>query len=143
MKNKLIIIIIIFLIIFFVATYMVYSYRKDVIASQEINESYTAYYNKQIYGTELISIINKTIDLNEQNGIPKNNGIYIENENNSIKIYIQFKYKEDYETVDMEKIYNTGTDNFRKAYSSAYFTCSNITYHEKTNNVKTLTFTET
>ena len=144
MKNKIIIIVIVFLIILSVVTYMVYNYRKGVMESQEVNESYKAYYNKQILGTELISIINRTVDLNEQNDILKDNdGVYIENEENSIKIYINFKYKDDYETVAMEKIYNTGTENFRKTYSSASFTCSEISYHEKTNNVKALTFTET
>ena len=144
MKNKLFIIIITFLIIISAITYMIYNYRRGIIESQEVNESYKAYYNKQILGTELISIINKTVDLNEKNAIPKDdNGMYIENDNNSIKIYINFKYKDDYETVNMEKIYNTGTENFRRTYSSASFTCSEISYHDKTNNVKALTFTET
>ncbi len=144
MKNKIIIIVIIFLIILSVSAYMVYNYRKSVISSQKVNESYKAYYNTEILGTELISVINKTVDFNEQNGIQKDeNGMYIENDNNSIKIYISFKYEDDYQTVEMEKISNNGTDNFRKVYSTASFKCTEISYHDKTKNVKALTFTET
>ena len=144
MKNKIIIIVIIFSIILSVSAYMVYNYRKSVISSQKVNESYKAYYNTEILGTELISVINKTVDFNEQNGIQKDeNGMYIENDNNSIKIYISFKYEDDYQTVEMEKISNNGTDNFRKVYSTASFKCTEISYHDKTKNVKALTFTET
>ena len=144
MKNKIIIIVIIFLIILSVSAYMVYNYRKSVISSQKVNESYKAYYDTEILGTELISIINKTVDFNEQNGIQKDeNGMYIENDNNSIKIYISFKYEDDYQTVEMEKISNNGTDNFRKVYSTASFKCTEISYHDKTKTVKALTFTET
>ena len=144
MKNKIIIIVIIFLIILSVSAYMVYNYRKSVVSSQKVNESYKAYYDTEILGTELISIINKTVDFNEQNGIQKDeNGMYIENDNNSIKIYISFKYEDDYQTVEMEKISNDGTDNFRKVYSTASFKCTEISYHDKTKNVKALTFTET
>ena len=144
MKNKIIIIVIIFLIILSVSAYMVYNYRKSVVSSQKVNESYKAYYDTEILGTELISVINKTVDFNEQNGIQKDeNGMYIENNNNSIKIYISFKYEDDYQTVEMEKISNNGTDNFRKVYSTASFKCTEISYHDKTENVKALTFTET
>lgn len=144
MKNKIIIIVIIFLIILSVSAYMVYNYRKSVVSSQKVNESYKAYYDTEILGTELISVINKTVDFNEQNGIQKDeNGMYIENNNNSIKIYISFKYEDDYQTVEMEKISNNGTDNFRKVYSTASFKCTEISYHDKTKNVKALTFTET
>lgn len=144
MKNKIIIIVIIFLIILSVSAYMVYNYRKSVVSSQKVNESYKAYYDTEILGTELISVINKTVDFNEQNGIQKDeNGMYIENDNNSIKIYISFKYEDDYQTVEMEKISNNGTDNFRKVYSTASFKCTEISYHDKTKNVKALTFTET
>ena len=144
MKNKIIIIVIIFSIILSVSAYMVYNYRKSVISSQKVNETYKAYYDTEILGTELISVINKTVDFNEQNGIQKDeNGMYIENDNNSIKIYISFKYEDDYQTVEMEKISNNGTDNFRKVYSTASFKCTEISYHDKTKNVKALTFTET
>ena len=69
--------------------------------------------------------------------------MYIENDKNSIKIYIEFLYDEDeIRTIEMEKIENNGIDQFINVYSTASFKCTKITYHEKTNNVKSLTFTE-
>ena len=143
MKNKILLIIIVFVVILAVAVYGIYSYRSKAIESQKINNEYKSYYNVQIIGNELLSIINKTQDMDEQYGIQKDQeGMYIENATNSIKIYVKFKYKDDYRVLEMEKIINGGIENFAKAYSTADFVCTEINYHEKTNNVKALTFTE-
>lgn len=143
MKNKILLIIIVFVVILAVAVYGIYSYRSKAIESQKINNEYKSYYNVQIIGNELLSIINKTQDIDEQYGIQKDQeGMYIENATNSIKIYVKFKYKDDYRVLEMEKIINGGIENFAKAYSTADFVCTEINYHEKTNNVKALTFTE-
>ena len=58
-------------------------------------------------------------------------------------MYIKLKYEDDYSVLEVEKILNTGIENFIKNYSTASFKCEEITYHEKTGNVKSLTFTET
>ena len=143
MKNKILLIIIVFVVILAVAVYGIYSYRSKAIESQKINNEYKSYYNVQIIGNDLLSIINKTQDIDEQYGIQKDQeGMYIENATNSIKIYVKFKYKDDYRVLEMEKIINGGIENFAKAYSTADFVCTEINYHEKTNNVKALTFTE-
>ena len=143
MKNKFLLIIILFIVILAIAVYGIYLYRSKTIESQKINNEYKSYYNVQIIGNELLSIINKTQDIDEQYGIQKDQeGMYIENATNSIKIYVKFKYKDDYRVLEMEKIINGGIENFAKAYSTADFVCTEINYHEKTNNVKALTFTE-
>ena len=145
MKNKILILLAVFMIIIAIVTYGIYNYRKQYAEAQKINNTYKTYENIQILGSELISIINKTIDFNEKEGIEKNqDGLYIENDKNSIKIYIEFLYDEDeIRTIEMEKIENNGIDQFINVYSTASFKCTKITYHEKTNNVKALTFTET
>ena len=144
MKNKIILIFIIFLIIFSISVYYVYNYRMKVIESQRINNEYKTYYNMQILGTELVSILNKTADINEENEVQKDSeNIYIDNSINSIKIYIEFKYKDDYRTIEMEKILNKGIETFIKSYAAASFKCTDIRYHDKTKNVKKLVFTET
>ncbi len=145
MKNKIILIVIIFMIILAVAGYYVINYRNSIIESQKINKQYESYYNVQMLGTEMASLINKTMDINTKEfDIPKDeNGLFIENDTNSIKIYINFKYKDDYRKIEMEKIFESGMENFIKTYSTASFKCTEINYHEKTNNVKELTFTET
>lgn len=144
MKNKILLILIIFLIILSISIYFVYNYRKNALQAQKINNEYKAYYNMQMLGTELVSILNKTADINEKNEIQKDSqGLYIDNNINSIKIYIKLKYKEDYEIIEMEKILNNGVENFIKSYAAASFKCESISYHEKTKSVKDLTFIET
>ena len=144
MKNKILLILIIFMCILLVASYYVYSYRSSIAESQKINKEYEQYQGIQMLGSELISLINKTVDVDTDLGIEKDQaGLFIDNGENSIKIYINFIYQDDYQTVEMEKIYNSGAENFMKVYSTASFKCTELTRHDKTNNVKSLTFTET
>lgn len=143
MKSKILIILFIFFIVLVIVGYAVYKYRAKIMESQKINNEYKKYYNIQVLGNELISIINKTIDINEKYEIAKNEkGHYIQNDTNSIKIYINLKYKDDYKNIEMENISESGIENFMKVYGAASFKCTELTYHEKTNNVKDITFTE-
>lgn len=143
MKNKILLIVIIFIIILGISIYFVYNYRTSFIESQKINNIYKSYENIQILGTELASIINQTEDTNAKLSTEKNKeGRYIENDTDSIKMYIKLQYKDDYNTYEIERILNNGIDNFIKAYGTASFKCTEINYHEKTGNVKDITFAE-
>lgn len=143
MKKRFFIILFIFLILIIIVSYAVYNYRSQLLEAQRINSQYEEYSNIDILGTELVSIINKTMDINAKYQIAKNaDGTYIENDSNSIKLYIVFNYKEETKTVTMESIYNAGIENFIKTYSTASFKCTNIEYHNKTNNIKSITFSE-
>ena len=83
MKNKFLLIIILFIVILAIAVYGIYLYRSKTIESQKINNEYKSYYNVQIIGNELLSIINKTADIDSQYGVQKNDeGMYIENDTN-------------------------------------------------------------
>ena len=130
-------------IILVVGVYSVYRYRTNVYQIQKQNREYEQYYNINVLGTELISIINKTIDLNTKNNITKDDkGYFVDNGENSIKINVEFKYKNDTKTISMEEIASTGAESFVKVYSTANFKCTKIEYHEKTHNVKNVTFEE-
>ena len=144
MKKNLIILISILLIICAFVVYFVINYRNMQMQAQINNKEYNTYKDKTIVGTTLVSIINKTVDNNEKNNIEKDNSnVYVENEDNSIKIYIYF-LDEDGKRIEtpytMEQIYNKGSDSFIKLYGTCNFTCTNIDYHSKTGNVKSLTF---
>ena len=144
MKKNLIILISILLIICAFVVYFVINYRNMQMQAQINNKEYNTYKDKTIVGTTLVSIINKTVDNNEKNNIEKDNSnVYVENEDNSIKIYIYF-LDEDGKRIEtpytMEQIYNKGSDSFIKLYGTSNFTCTNIDYHSKTRNVKSLTF---
>ena len=141
--KKILIILLILSIILVVGVYSVYRYRTNVYQIQKQNREYEQYYNINILGTELISIINKTIDLNTKNNITKDDkGYFVDNGENSIKINVEFKYKNDTKTISMEEIASTGAESFVKVYSTANFKCTKIEYHEKTHNVKNVTFEE-
>ena len=132
-----------FLVILLIASYGVLNYRNQNEKILKLNKEYEQYYNKQILGTELISIINKTIDYNNKNETQKdNNGYYIDNNKNSIQIYVDFVYKNEIKQVKMEDIGKMGTESFIKVYSTQEFKCNKITYHEETKSVKDITFTE-
>lgn len=145
MKNKTLFVIVILLILLMITIYIVYLYRSySLKEEQEINNEYASYYNEQKQGTELVSIINRTADLNAKNNIEKNNeGSYIENDTNSIKMYIGLLYDDETRIFEIERIINNGIDSFIKAYSTANFKCTEVTYHEKTKNIKSITFVQT
>lgn len=144
MKNKILLILIIFMAILAIVTYILYNYRINLQELQKINNEFKTYANTQMLGTELISIMNRVQDINTKNKIEKDSdGLYRDNGKNSIKLYLKLKYKEDYTTLEVEKILDNGIENFIKTYSTASFKCIEITYHEKTGNVKSLTYIET
>jgi len=140
--KKFFIILLILLIVLTISIYSVYSYRVKILEAQKLNKEYEQYYNIQLLGTELISIINRTIDINNKNEVPRDsNGYYINNEENSIVIYIQFIYGKD-KKFQMEDIEKSSSESFVQVYSTASFKCTAIEYHDKTKNVKSLTFEE-
>lgn len=143
MKYKILIIFILLISILGISIYVVLNYRNAAIQSQKINNEYKELYNINVSGTELVSIMNRTADINEKRNIPKDQeGLYTDDGQNSIIIYVNLIYKDGYKTLRMEKILNDGVENFIKSYSVANFKCTEIINHDKTKNVKELTFTE-
>lgn len=141
--KKFAVILLILLILTVITVYGITSYRTQLIETQKLNQEYEAYRDINFLGTQLISIVNRTVDINEKNEIQKDEqGNYIENGKNSIKIYIQFIYKGQLKTISMESIASAGSESFVKTYSTASFKCTKIEYHEKTHNIKSLTFEE-
>ena len=103
------------------------------------NEEYEKYKDQEVYGIDLATLINKAVDKNEKNNIPKDDkNLYIQNDENSIEIEI---YIEDNETTyKMKVFYNSGTEQFIQYYGDIKFKCSKIEYHEKTGKIKYILF---
>ncbi len=138
MKTKFIVILLLLVLISVISMLVVTNHRKAEANKEEFNKEYEALYNKEILGTDLISVINKTSDNNEKNDVEKDEkNVYIEKEGKSVKIYVKFVDSED--TFDMEAISNGGIETFVKYYAGYKFKCTNIEYH-KNGNVKTLYF---
>ena len=140
MKRNFFIILTILLIISAIVGCTVYNYRRTQANIAQYNKQYESWYNKQILGTDFISIINKTIDNNEKNDIQKDeNNIYIEDNEKSVKIYVKFLESDN--IFDMEAISSNGIENFIQNYATFSFKCTKIDYH-KNGNVKSLFFEE-
>lgn len=138
-------IIIFIILILCVLISFLYAYNTYVAQARELgnyNKSYEDYYNKEIYGLELATIINKVTDNNAKNNVQKDeNGNYIENDDTSIKMDIYIIDTE--EAYNVEKIYSLGTERFVQNFNIAKFKCTKIEYHEKSKKVKYLYFEQT
>ena len=138
MKRQFLIILAVLLILSLIVGLYIYNYQKQQLIAKKNNQFYENYAKGQILGTDLISIINKAMDTNEKNAITKQ-GIYYQNdEERTIKIYIQFL--EDERSILMEDIAEKGTESFIKYFGQAKFECIKIEYHSKTGSVKAMCF---
>ena len=128
------------IIIIVIIAYVRYnSYKIEYSNILKENIEYEQYIDKEIYGIELATIINKTIDKNTNNNVKKDdNGNYVANEKNSIKIEVYMKDNE--KTYIMETFYNAGMDQFIQYYGNIKFKCSKIEYHKSTNRIKYILF---
>ena len=108
---------------------------------KKFNSQYEYYLDKTVYGTEVATIINKIVNENEKNNIPKNeNGQYIENDVNSIKLDI--KMNTNGKTYPMEVIYNNYITKFVQNFNLVSFKCTKIEYHKSSGYVSKIYFEE-
>ena len=141
MKKIIICILSIFLIIICIVVYGVYQKNENTAQIGVDNKTYESYENKEVLGTDIISIINKATDSNKKNDIKiGEDGNYIDNGKNSIKIEIKFLELD--KVITMERINNVGIEKFWSNYGALSFKCTKIEYHEKTHRVKYMYFEE-
>ena len=114
-------------------------YKSKYKEIQKSNLEFEKYYQKEIYGTDLTTLINRAVDENTRNKVIKNeNNEFIENEDNSIKIDIMITDAD--KIYKMENFYNGGTGKFVQYYGTIKFKCTKIEYHKKTKRIKYLYF---
>lgn len=123
-------------------SYMYLNYKSNYNTAKRENQKFESYYNQEIEGAELATIINRAVNENNINEIEKDKkGKFINNDNNSINIDI--KMLDNDETYNMETLYNGGIDKFVQYYSKIKFKCTDIKYHKSTNKVKYMLFEQT
>lgn len=119
--------------------YGYFTYNDNIKTIKQENAVYEEYYQKEIYGADLATVINKAINSNETNYIEKDNkGAYIENNTNSIKIDIHILDNDT--TYNMETFYNNGINKFVENYNIIQFKCTSIEYHNQTGKIKYMLF---
>lgn len=102
--------------------------QKKVMA---YNGTYEKHYNQIVYGTDVASIMNRAMNENEQNFVEQDEkGYYIDNNTNSIKIYIKLQAEGDF--YPMERIVSLGITEFVKNFNIEDFKCTQINYHKDT-----------
>lgn len=139
MKKYVLIIITIVLIIVAIIAYKVYDYKVNQNNMANNNKTYNSFYEKEVLGTDVATLINKAIDNNNKNSVEKSDeGVYINNNNNSINIDIKFKDLD--KPISMERIDELDSIKFVQNFGGFSFKCTKIEYHEKTGNVKYMYF---
>lgn len=137
--KKIVVFFVIVIIVVCGISYLYLNHKANYNIAKKENLQFESYYNKEIYGSDLVTLINKAVDSNEKNNVVKNpKGLYIENNENSIKINILMT--DNGKTYLMEDIYNSDTKNFLQYYSNIKFKCTSIEYHNSSNKVKSLIF---
>ena len=137
--KKIFIFLAIVLVIVAIVSFQYISYKNEYNIIQNENAEFEEYKDKEVYGLNVGTMINKAVDKNTKNKIEKDdNGNFIQNDSNSIEIEI---YMTDNETTyKMETIYNSGTEQFVQYYGNIKFKCSKIEYHKNTGKIKYMLF---
>ena len=139
MKKNIFIITTIALIIVAILGYNFYQYKELKNIAEKNNKVYNSFYDQEVLGTDLATLINKAIDNNEKNNIEKDEkGNYIDNEKTSIKIDIKFLELE--KVIPMESINKQDVIQFVQNFGAMKFKCTKIEYHKSTQNVKYMYF---
>lgn len=120
-------------------SYLYLNYKTIFNNAQKENKQFESYYEQEVYGSDIATIINKAVDNNEKNEVEKDKkGKYINNDKNSINIDIKII---DNDTIyNMEKLYTGGMDKFVQFYNQIKFKCTKIEYHKETKKVKYMLF---
>ena len=141
MKRTFLIVLAIFLIVICLVCVALINIRTTKREISKENYEYEQYLNKNILGIDLATLISKTVNSNEKNSIPKDeNGYYIENDENSIKIDLKMATVD--KTYPMEEIYKSNVAKFVKNFNYINFKCTSIEHHKKTKRVSKVVFEE-
>ena len=116
-----------------------YDYKAEYSKIKGRNVQYESYYQKELSGIDVATIVNRAVNDNETNNIKKDSkGFYIDNNVDSLKVEVKIT---DNDTIySMETLYNGGMANFVKYYGNIEFECTKIEYHSKTKKIKYMLF---
>lgn len=139
MKKSVIILSLILLIIIIICVVGLKINSNTSIGIKQYNQEYQKYLTSKIYGTDVITLINKATSSNEVNNVAKDEkGFYINNNQTSITIdiiMITDEEKQETTTYKMEAISKVGITEFIKNFNTAEFKCTKTQYHKETGRI--------
>ena len=132
-------------IIFIVVIFAIMRYNNFEAKQKDIlnfNMKYEEYNKDNLNGLDVVSLINHATSNNEKYEIKKNDdGTYILDDMYSIEIYVTMIINNT--TYPMERINKLGMNSFIQNFGEVTFKCTDVTYHEKTGRIASMTFEAT
>lgn len=141
MKKVFFSIIFIAILIICVIAVKISSNNREKSEIAKFNSQFDEHLGKTIYGTDVLTIINKAMDNNEALEVKKDDkNFYIENEETSLKVDITLlstdsEGKITEVTYPMENLQKADLNKFVSSFGLTSFECTNIEYNSK-NRVK-------
>ena len=142
-------VIILSLILFIIIVISLVGIKANFSTSKAIlkqNKQYEQYLENEIYGTDVITLINKATSSNETNNVTKDEkGLYINNNLNSVLIdlvMITDEEKGETTTYRMEAISKIGITEFIKNFNITKFECTKTEYHAETGKIAYIQLTQ-
>ena len=119
--------------------------RQDVLS---FNREYEKYQDKDLYGIDIVTVINKAVDNNAKNEIEKDaNARYINDGEKSIQVELNLIAGVDAKTGEketvthpMERLIEVDLNGFIKNFNLTIFRVKEIEYHEKTGRISKIIF---
>ena len=146
MKKNVIIIALILIVIIVICVVGINVNSKVSKVTLKENQEYEKYLKDEIYGTDVVTLINKAISNNETNNITKDEkGLYITDNQNSIIIdlvMITDSEKDETTTYRMETISKVGITEFIKNFNTVEFECTRKEYHSQTGKIAYIEITQ-
>lgn len=139
MKKSVLLICVILIVIIIICSVGIWSNIKKVKVQKQANIEYEKYFDKDLYGTDVATILNKATNENKQNNVEKQDEKYIDNNINSILIdlvMITNEKKEKTKAYRMETIEKVGINEFIKNFNTAKFKITKMEYHKQTGKIK-------
>lgn len=141
MKKTLICLMIVLVVITIITTMWISANNRNIADIKQNNQKYEIYLDKEVFGTDVTTVINRAIDDNQKRQIPKDEkGFFIQNDTNSIKVELIMINEDDKQTYQMEALTKVGLNGFIKNFNLISFKCSKIEYHNKTKLISKIVF---
>lgn len=146
MKKSLIVISLILLTIIIICSAIITGKSKVSKLTLKQNSEFEQYLEDNIYGTDVVSLINKAMSYNQTNNVQTDEkDFYINNNQNSIQIdlvMITNSEKQETTTYKMEAISKVGITEFIKNFNTVEFKCTKKEYHSQTGKLSYIEITQ-